>query len=561
MKLIEFSVNNYRSITKANKIVIKDLTVLVGKNNEGKSNLLTALNVAMETMSRRSAVRIVGNRSRNRLYDWERDFPIHIQSQKNGLKSIFKLTFNLDEEELSEFKRETGIRGNSDIHISIKYGKDTPYPEITIPKKGTNSYTKKSDQILDFVSKRISFNYIQAVRTEEMALEVLNDVIKSELRCLDEDDDYLGAVKKINKLQNEVLDNIANNLKEPLRVFLPQLESVTIKNNQERFRYNLRNDIDIMINDGNETNINYKGDGIKSLLTLAILKDRPQIAPISIIAIEEPESHLHSGAIHSLVDIINNISAKNQVILTTHNPLFVQQNNLKSNIIVDRGTAEPAKSIAEIRSILGVLPSDNLRNANNVLVVEGEDDKLTLSKIISVQSPRLKKALDNNQLVIKSLGGASNLSHTLNDLKNSMCKYFVLLDNDAEAKNAIEKSKNNNLIKDNQFKYVICNGQKESELEDCLKKELYNNMIKDKFSVDIKCKEFKTNNKWSLRMKNSFMDQGSPWNDEVEKKVKLLVAEKVAQCDLSMEQILIKEKSGFINATIKALENMISNKE
>ncbi len=47
MKLVEFSVTNYRSITVANKIKLHDCTVLVGKNNEGKSNLLNALNVAM----------------------------------------------------------------------------------------------------------------------------------------------------------------------------------------------------------------------------------------------------------------------------------------------------------------------------------------------------------------------------------------------------------------------------------------------------------------------------------------------------------------------------------
>jgi len=50
MKLVDFSVTNFRSITKAYKISLKNLTVLVGKNNEGKSNLLTALNIAMRAM-------------------------------------------------------------------------------------------------------------------------------------------------------------------------------------------------------------------------------------------------------------------------------------------------------------------------------------------------------------------------------------------------------------------------------------------------------------------------------------------------------------------------------
>lgn len=36
MKLVEFSVSNYRSITSAHKIKLQNFTVLVGKNNEGK---------------------------------------------------------------------------------------------------------------------------------------------------------------------------------------------------------------------------------------------------------------------------------------------------------------------------------------------------------------------------------------------------------------------------------------------------------------------------------------------------------------------------------------------
>ena len=39
MKLKKFSVTNYRSITRTSNIILQDFTVLVGKNNEGKSNL------------------------------------------------------------------------------------------------------------------------------------------------------------------------------------------------------------------------------------------------------------------------------------------------------------------------------------------------------------------------------------------------------------------------------------------------------------------------------------------------------------------------------------------
>lgn len=50
MKLSDFSVINYRSITTARKIHTNNMTVLVGKNNEGKSNILRALTLAMDIM-------------------------------------------------------------------------------------------------------------------------------------------------------------------------------------------------------------------------------------------------------------------------------------------------------------------------------------------------------------------------------------------------------------------------------------------------------------------------------------------------------------------------------
>ena len=47
MEIVSFSATNYRSITKAHKVVFSSITVLIGKNNEGKSNLLRALEAGM----------------------------------------------------------------------------------------------------------------------------------------------------------------------------------------------------------------------------------------------------------------------------------------------------------------------------------------------------------------------------------------------------------------------------------------------------------------------------------------------------------------------------------
>lgn len=563
MKLVEFSVTNYRSVTTAHKIPMQNLTVLVGKNNEGKSNILSALNVAMRAVMIHSRdtrfARPLGGRRYGVDYDWIRDFPIQYQNRKSGLESIFKLNFRLEDAELSEFHSATGIRGNQDIPISIKIGKDN-MPKVEVPKRGSPAYNKKSSIITEFISRRISFNYIQAIRTEGMAISALGDAINYGMVALKDNQDYMDAQKRVMELQQNVLDEMSSQLLEPLRAFLPSMRDVKIKLVSEDIMYQFaRGNIDVIIDDGVATSIRNKGDGIKSLVTLAILKDRRALAGgASVIAIEEPESHLHSGAIHSLVDVVHKIADNSQVIITTHNPLFVQQNRVESNILVNNGTARPAKNIDEIRSLLGVLPSDNLRNARFVIVVEGEDDAIALSKILPYYSVKVAEALRNNMVVLKSLGGAGNLSHDLADLKHCMCKYVILLDNDIAGIEAANKAINSGLATEANIKYTICNGSPEAEFEDCLKPSLYKDAIIEKYSVNIDCHEFRGNAKWSDRMKQTFLSQGARWTNDIEQKLKYTVAQCIPIEIQNINDVVIAQKSGFLTGLATAIERMIS---
>ncbi len=110
MKLVNFSVTNFRSITTAHKIEIANTTILIGKNNEGKSNILKALFIAMNTLqepaNRRVSFSVARSRYRNNenSYLWERDFPVNLQTRKAVNQSIFRLEFELNEEEIYEFK-------------------------------------------------------------------------------------------------------------------------------------------------------------------------------------------------------------------------------------------------------------------------------------------------------------------------------------------------------------------------------------------------------------------------------------------------------------------------
>lgn len=147
MKLIKFDIQNFRNITNDNEINFKNYSVLVGRNNEGKTTVLMALRLAMDTLKLHSLQkprRTIIFRSRNG-YDWERDFPISLQKKSRGNKNtVFKLYFKLTEVEQIEFKKETGIRNNGDLCIQITFDTDNKF-EFLIPKKGSSSLSNKSN--------------------------------------------------------------------------------------------------------------------------------------------------------------------------------------------------------------------------------------------------------------------------------------------------------------------------------------------------------------------------------------------------------------------------------
>ncbi len=97
MKLVSFSVDKYRSITKARKLAIKDLTILIGPNNEGKSNILRALVTVLDIVATLSKTSIYRGRLRTfrpfglirKAYDWEKDFPVSLQEKYPDGESIF----------------------------------------------------------------------------------------------------------------------------------------------------------------------------------------------------------------------------------------------------------------------------------------------------------------------------------------------------------------------------------------------------------------------------------------------------------------------------------------
>lgn len=562
MRLVNFSVTNYRSITQAYKIPFSDLTVLIGKNNEGKSNLLKALNISMKILEYHGNERIIRyggylHRNNDSYYKWERDFPISLQSKRNTT-TTFRLEFELNSTEIQEFKEKIKSNLNGTLPIEIKISKDLK-PKIRVIKKGKGAKTLnlKSKKIAEYIAKKIYFNYIPAIRTDKESLKVVDQMLFQELATIENDPNYTAAINTIKDLQTPILEKLSEIIKKSLTEFLPNIKNVSIEPQDERRRFALRQQFDILIDDGSKTNLEFKGDGVKSLSALGLLKNITKTdGMFSLIAIEEPESHLHPGAIHILKDTIYDLGLKNQVLISTHNPLFVNRQVLKSNIIIDCGKARTTKNIKELRELIGVKASDNLINASYVLVVEGKEDLIILNSLLPTMSDKLGKAMKSNLLVIDELGGASNLTYKLSLLKNSLCTTHVFLDNDVAGRNAYDKAIREKTLKIKDCTFVTCNGMQNSEFEDCFNRETYENDLNNVYGININVKEFRGNKKWSDRVRDVFLNQGKLWNDRVEMDVKYTVAQSIIK---NPNGSLNEHKANSIDALIASLERLIEN--
>jgi hypothetical protein len=565
MRLESLTIQNFRSITKAYKLPLSSSTVLIGPNNEGKSNVLRALVLATRVLLGRrrvdQAIHVpAGARyDREQDYSWERDYPLHLQDRSPNGESIFVLEYSLTGPEVDGFRSEIGSKLNGTLPLRVALAQSKA-PKITVHKKGPGGkvLSSKANKIADFVAARIDLEYIPAVRTAASAQQVVDSMVARELSTLEAQPEYLAALEKIAEIQRPVLDDLSKSIRDTLVQFLPAVESVEVRAPTARRAEALRR-CEIYVDDGSMTELRYKGDGVQSLAALALMRHastRASSGKSVVVAIEEPESHLHPKAIHELRAVVDQLAAKNQVVLTTHCPLFVSRRHVDSNILVNNGHARPANSIDEIREILGVRAADNLLHAELVLIVEGEDDRIALTALLAHHSVALAGALAANRLAVDTLGGASNLAYKVGLLRDALCECHVFLDADGAAQQAYERAREARLITDADINMSTCQGMREAEFEDLLAEDLLAKVLADTYRIaTVSVPKAVKAKKWSERMASVFVTNGKPWSDRTCSELKLAVAHAVRA---SPSTALSQHRTSVFEALVKALEGRLA---
>ncbi|HEY3796086.1 MAG TPA: AAA family ATPase [Bradyrhizobium sp.] len=562
MKLVSVTIENFRSITAARKIQLSQLTTLVGPNNEGKSNILRAIVIAMKLLVARRGIEhnprhFSPRTSRYRRqelarYDWDSDCPLNLQKKgpKNGSK--ITLEFELTVTDIGEFYDRIGSRLNGTLPISMTFAKDEVGVSIAKQGRAGRALSGKAIRIADFLATKIDIQYIPAVRTAQSAQEIVEYLVERELAKVESDPKYRQALMDIAALQQPVLDGLSKNITETMRGFLPRITQAKVIIEERDRSFALRGVSAILLDDGVETLLQAKGDGVQSLAALALMRHSSQSRSEGkevLIALEEPESHLHPSAIRQLRDVLNELSVNSQVVLTTHNAIFTNREDVGQNIIVKQNRADPAKSVKEVRDILGVRLDDNLTSAEVVLIVEGQEDKIVISSMLS-SDPRLKLCMNTGRMAIDVLGGSGNLSHRVRLHLDNVCKVHALLDDDQPGRSSFEAARAEGLLDVDSVNFTSTGGKRDAELEDLYKESVFVDLIKQETGLDWASSVPEERKKWTDRLRTVLRKAGKPLDELTIMAIKIKVAR--AAADLG-EEALHGSKAGPITSLKNAL--------
>lgn len=552
----------YRSIERSKSIDLSRMTVLVGPNNEGKSNILRALVVGLEAISaiRRGRLRTsrtkAGIRSRVdefESYDWERDFPKHLQAKTPNASSTFEFSFELDAEDLNEFKRTTGHSLNGELKLRALVGRDGNVGLKVVKRGPGNAGLNESvDRIADFVTRRVRLEYVPTSRSSEQTQSLIRRHLLDAWSRARQSQEFVDAAKALEAVVRAEMEPVERLLLDAIGDLYPAVEQVSIEI-PDLVAEMRAPGFDVLLDDGSLTRLSAKGDGVQSLVAMSLVRalTRREVSGAAyILAVEEPEAHLHPGGVRRLSQLLREIAETDQVVLTTHSPILVNRGTASGNILVEKSRAQPATSLDQVRRSLGIELPDNLASADLVLLVEGVHDATILRTLMRSRSAVLSAALESGRFRIQDAGGASHIPYHYRMLVGTACAVHVVLDDDKEGRRAARDLEVRDEFESRDLTIIARVGASESELEDLFDENSFADLLLSKFNVDIKTGKSQAGKRFAKRLEDYFLQSGAHWNGSVASNVKAELAKYVAEKNLGPAEAT----QGVVDALVRALE-------
>lgn len=404
----------------------KQLTIIVGKNNAGKSTVIEALRMIAIAGSRATVTNYIEPNSSLQLPFRTKGIRINTEKLKIDLKTI--VYFYKDRNS----RITASYSDNSKIVLHIN--KDEAF--ACLYDMNGNMITTKSQAY-----KKCDFGQISIL--PQIGLIKENEKILTKETTLSDRDTYLSSRHFRNELllyKNDYFEEfcaLAERTWPGLR-----LREISFKPFMDDF-------ICFLVEDaGFSAELGIMGSGIQMWLQIIWFICRSR--DCSTIILDEPDVYMHPDLQRKLIKFIKN--KFQQVIIATHSTEILSEVEPRNIVTIDKTskTMRYANSIKGVQIILDSIGSVQnislirLASSKKCLFVEGDDLKI-LSKFHSILYPDSDLTLET--LPNASLGGWSRLdeafgaSKLFHDETEDSIKCYCILDRDYYSDEEIEKQK------------------------------------------------------------------------------------------------------------------------
>lgn len=530
MKLHKVTIKNYRSIRRKTTLELTEFTSLIGPNNEGKTNILRALTIAFAVIHNWKRIKensnsLEGTKARRFLEDlkidsaiglvsdylYSRDYP---KNSKSKEATEIELRFELTPEELTEFRNLTNLRNNEEIPLIVRISKQKLSLHVKKQGLGGTTYNKKIHDVAKFIDERIGFMSVPAIRDANQMLNVAQEFAQAHLsESLSQDEEYAELLEKLNNIEDLYLKTLSRSITEQIKGYANNITSVQLIPTHRRSTIPLIDHLEIT--DDVVTSSTEKGEGLQSLIAIGLIQEATRHLgnhKAYILAIDEPEAHLHPDAIRIINNTLRQLAQSQQVIVATHSPILVGQTRSHTNILVEDSTAQMRPTLKRIRQCLGIQLSDSLASAPICILVEGITDCTIYRTLLCETSTKIKKGFENSQISIIPTLGVGNLGKAIDTQRQFINQILILLDADIAGKDAAESLEKSHRIDKSEIRLIPREKRhpaSEVELEDIIQPNFIASALNEKFGNSFKADDFENvKTKWSNNFKRAAQTSG-----------------------------------------------------
>jgi len=507
MKLIKFRVKNYKTIDDTGWISIDQIGCLVGVNESGKTNIITAL---LKLNPVDSSIKI------NALLDYPRS---KYSSDKDKLDDIEFIEALFEFSEPLSLSNEDGEAVETYKYLKVRktYDESMYYYGINDINDEENEEKELNDTDLEEELPNFIYYASYASLDSELHLptiiskmsrsEEMSEKSKNKVKTLKVLFDYIklkpqdilnlgketnpGFAKSESTIENEsankkereiLLDSAATKLTRDFKSWWKQGDYI--------FNFSVDGDyFRIWVSDNirhDKIELESRSSGLQWFFSffLIFMSEAEHEHKNTIILLDEPGHTLHPMAQKDLSLFFNELATKNQLIYTTHSPFLVDAMNITQTKVVyfeEDGITQVSddlqinknmakKSIYPINSAIGLTVSDTMLIGCKPIIVEGVSDQIYMT-FIKRFLMKIGEFVSSDELIFMPVGGTKNIKPVVSIISGRDSDLpFVIIDNDESGqtkKKSLEKdlyaNEKDKILNINDF---IIKATKEAEIED-----------------------------------------------------------------------------------------------